>query len=87
MGRTDGETMNAPQAVTERYVSNLLHYGSNKDYDIDMIIRRQNIVGGDHCGYYYTAKVGHLGILTEANGATAAQAVRQALEKHGVTFR
>jgi hypothetical protein len=77
----------SPQAVTERYVSNLIHYGENRDFNIDMIVRRQNIINGDQCGHYYTAKVAQLGQLTEANGATISQAVRCALEKHGVTFR
>lgn len=84
--------MNAPQSVTERYVSNLLHYGRNKEFDIDYIKKIDNVVEDENVGVYFVARVnvtnqnaGPFGRM--ANGATIQQALRRALEKHGVTFR
>lgn len=78
-----------PQQVTERYVSNLLHNGQNKDFFIDQITRLAHQVGEDFIGSYYQIELiqhGKLKVET-SNGATPAQALRRALEKHGVTFR
>jgi hypothetical protein len=73
----------APQSVTERYVSNLLHYGRNKEFDIDYIKQMPNVVEDENVGYYYVVRIGN----QTANGATIQQAVHRCLEKHGVTFR
>lgn len=80
--------MNPPQAVTERYVSNLIMNGRNKDFDVDTIIRRSNVDGGDHVGFFYTVAV----VSTDnknvaASAPTIAGAIRLALERHNVTFR
>lgn len=80
--------MNAPQAVTERYVSNLIHYGRNKEFNIIKIIRQENMVSGDLVGFYYETVIDSKFVFNEiGRGATIAQAVRGALIKHGVTFR
>lgn len=82
-----------PQAVTERYVSNLIHYGRNKEFDICSIQRQITEDDGVVVGVYFTVMI-RLQIAPEgsadkiiASGATISQAVRRALEKHGVTFR
>lgn len=78
-----------PQAVTERYVSNLIHYGRNKEFDIFKVLREDSIVQDEHVGVYFevciTTSLNDSTIW--ARGATISQAVRRALEKHGVTFR
>lgn len=78
-----------PQAVTERYVSNLIHYGRNKEFDIGTISRQisedDDIVVGVYFQALVVAQTTHE--KTFACGATISQAVRRALEKHGVTFR
>lgn len=84
--------MSSPQAVTERYVSNLLHYGRNKEFDIATISRDVTIVDETCVGVYFNVlltKQNASGELPHqrASGATIAQALRRALEKHGVTFR
>jgi hypothetical protein len=78
-----------PQAVTERYVSNLIHYGRNKEFDITNITRNENKVGDEVTGYYF-----HVCIMNpvaetfrRSCAATIAQGVRNCLIKHGVTFR
>lgn len=78
-----------PQAVTERYVSNLITNGRNKEFDIDMIVRRTTLVDGEVVGYYFSVKLINVRLAEEQNtsGATISQAVRRALEKYGVTFR
>lgn len=80
--------MTSPQSVTQRYLSNLIHNGRNHEFDIDILIRRSNMVDGTVCGYYFTAKVvSTADILFECSGATPTQAIQRCLEKHGVTFR
>jgi hypothetical protein len=81
--------MTTPQAVTERYVSNLLHYGRNKEFDVLSITQHENIVNDELCGYYFKACVFTADRVTleKAHAATVSQALRRALEKHGVTFR
>lgn len=78
-----------PQAVTERYVSNLIHYGRNKEFDIEGIRKLYSKDDGQVVGIYFLAYVDTSigGSTKEAPGATISQAVRRALEKHGVTFR
>jgi hypothetical protein len=79
--------MNPPTQVTERYLSNLLHYGRNKEFDINFIKKFDNKIDDEIVGVYFTVRVdqGNNGLL--ASGATISQALRRALEKHGVTFR
>jgi hypothetical protein len=77
----------APQQVTERYLSNLLHYGRNKEFDILHIDREESKHQDIVVGYYYTVSIVGKTRNEHAAGATLAEAVRRALEKHGVTFR
>ncbi len=81
--------MKPAQAVTERYVNNLLRNGSNKEFEILVINRDAAIADDIVVGVYYTAVVKHSSQLnkTQASGAVPSQAVRRCLEKHGVTFR
>lgn len=76
-----------PQAVTERYVSNLITNGRNKEFDVNTIVQRTHHVEGEPCGVYFTAVIDYQKVSRDAHGATVSQAVRRALEKHGVTFR
>lgn len=82
-----------PQAVTERYVTNLINYGRNREFDIASISRQITQKDGIVVGVYFDAILtcpdsGEEGHKTQmASGATISQAVRRALEKHGVTFR
>lgn len=80
-----------PQAVTERYVSNLIHYGRNKEFDITAILRDITEVSGRVVGVFFHASIIKMPITEDGKrtgvGATIAQAVRHALEQHGVTFR
>lgn len=80
-----------PQAVTQKYVSNLIYNGRNKEFDIDLVTRRSHFEGKEHVGYYFTVTVTRgeerPGTGQQASGATISQAVRRALEKYGVTFR
>lgn len=78
----------SPQAVTERYVSNLIHNGRNREFDIRRIDQQENIVEEVEVGRYHRAFVMDTKTETQVGvGATIAQAVRAALTKHGVTFR
>jgi hypothetical protein len=82
--------MNPPTQVTERYLSNLLHYGRNKEFDIIELKRESNTVDGMNVGYFFRICVcpnDPFGDPSRAVGATISQALRRALEKHGVTFR
>jgi hypothetical protein len=81
--------MNAPQSVTERYVSNLLHYGRNKEFDIASVNREIHTHDNICVSVYFTVIVIHGTTYKSefAAGATVQQATRRALEKHGVTFR
>lgn len=80
-----------PQAVTERYVSNLIHNGRNKEFDIIAIERCfSKSADNEVVGVYFVCVVELANDPTtfkSAPGASIAQAVRRALEKHGVTFR
>lgn len=78
-----------PQAVTERYVSNLIHNGRNKEFDIIKLRQMEAFDGEAIVGIYYRVTVRKVGFNTEweLSGATIAQATRRCLEKHGVTFR
>jgi hypothetical protein len=79
-----------PQAVTERYVSNLIHYGRNKEFDIELIEQKPNIVEDETVGVYFRVRIKSTSaesLVQSAAAATIAQATRRCLEKHGVTFR
>lgn len=80
-----------PQAVTERYVSNLINYGRNREFDIKVISQHDYIVHDTHVGVYYSTLITPIinsdGKGQSGVGATISQAVRNALTKHGVTFR
>lgn len=86
--------MTLPQSVTERYVSNLIHNGRNKEFDITTINRDITELQGRVIGVFYRVCIlnPHITEPSVVNkalgvGATIAQAVRHALELHGVTFR
>lgn len=79
-----------PQSVTERYVSNLLSNGQNKEYSINALRRQTTLVNEDFVGYHWVVTVESATAVVNpaaASGATPAQAIRRALEKLGVTFR
>lgn len=84
---------NPPQSVTERYVSNLIHNGRNKEFDIKIITQYDAMIEEHIVGVYYRARLLPANVADNgANvrvgvGATLALAVRNALEQHGVTFR
>ena len=78
---------NAPKAITERYISNLIHNGRNREFDIDSVVMEEHVVETTVVGYFYRVR---LLAKTDAEvgvGATIAAAVRNALHKFGVTFR
>lgn len=82
-------TMNPPQSVTTRYVTNLLIHGQNDTFGLMSIKAEATIVGNANIGTHYIASVG---VETEPDskhgyGATPLAAVRRALECWGVTFR
>lgn len=77
----------SPQAVTERYISNLIHNGRNKEFDIEMITMKGNVVEGTQVGVYYTVRILSKSNAEHGLGATITQAVRNCLLKYGVTFR
>jgi hypothetical protein len=77
----------SPQAVTDRYVTNLINYGRNREFDIDYITMKENVVESTQVGTYYAARVLSKSGAEIAVGATLSQAVRNCLIKHGVTFR
>jgi hypothetical protein len=76
-----------PQAVTERYVSNLLSNGQNKEFRINEIKMAQTFVGNENVGIHFIVQVTNFHITFDAIGATPSQALHRSLEKHGVTFR
>lgn len=78
----------SPQAVTERYVTNLLHHGQNKEFILHHVVAERTMIGDENVGTHFTVEVNKIpGVLQSAVGATPAQALRRALERHGVTFR
>lgn len=80
----------APQALTERYVTNLVNTGKNKDYTLIGTVRRSFVADEVLCGHYYDVTVANISdesVTQSASGATPTQAVRRALKKLGVTFR
>ena len=79
--------MNPPQQITNRYVNDLLHHGSNHDFNIEHIERKPNIVNGLVCGEYWEVSISCSEGLMLMPGNTIAQAARRALENLGVTFR
>lgn len=79
--------MNSPQAVTQRYISNLIHNGRNKEFDLEMVTMRENMVENTRVGVYFTVRILSKTSAENGVGATIQQAVQQGLERHGVTFR
>lgn len=81
--------MSSPQSVTERYVSNLIHYGRNKEFSIVAITEQESIHNGIVVGNFYSVSIRPaLEPTTKSSyGATIARAVRHCLEDYGVTFR
>lgn len=81
--------MKLPQAITDRYVSNLLSAGHNHEFRIDSILCKPFCEAEVVCGYYYIATLiaGDNSIMATSPGSTPHQALRKALEKAGVTFR
>lgn len=81
----------SPQAVTERYVSNLLRDGQNAEFRLVNLQIRPWVVDEEACGWYYFCIVetvaGSAGPVKEAVGVTPVVALRNALTKLGVTFR
>lgn len=80
---------NPPQAVTERYVSNLLNHGENNDFRFIALETHTTMAEGESIGWHYK-----LFLRSVANnevevgyGDTPSFALRRALEKFGVTFR
>lgn len=80
----------APQSVTERYITNLINYGRNREFDIVKVTRETTTVDDQQVGVWFSSSVAKGTDLVHDKvgcGATISQAVRRALEKHGVTFR
>ena len=75
--------------VTRRYASNLLGKGTNNDFTLVAMTRRNSVIDNMTVGYYYYITIVANGPRTtqEAAGATPLQAVERCLVKHGVTFR
>lgn len=81
---------NIPQAVTERYVTHLLNRGQNRDFQILHIYKKASWIDQHYVGAYYEATIcSHVPDAPgeTGTGASPSQALRRALEKHGVTFR
>lgn len=82
---------NAPQSVTQRYVTNLIRAGKNNVFHI-LSITRTIAVEDEVCvGHYYRVVIGAYEepetMKSCAAGVTPGQALTRALEKFGVTFR
>lgn len=78
---------NTPQQVTERYISNLLHHGQNREFNLEETSRHPHIVEGTVVGSYFQTRVSSNESQAAGFGATIHAAVKQALAKLGVTFR
>lgn len=79
--------MNPPQAVTERYVSNLIMNGRNKDYDIITVQQQSSKHEGVTVGYFYRVSLHSVQADLVGYGPTITAATRDALMRYGVTFR
>lgn len=77
-----------PQGVSKRYISNLLQYGRNKEFDISYITIQWSKVDGESVGAYFQVGItkSNGNALKTACGSTISEAVERALIKHGVTF-
>lgn len=80
---------NPTQAVTERYVSNLLRDGQNNEFVMQSNCAHNTEVEGVRIGIHFRAEVYEVGhsVLKDGFATTPASALRRALEKFGVTFR
>jgi hypothetical protein len=79
--------MNPPQNVTIRYIHDLLHHGSNHDFNIEEVSRHPNIVEGIIVGQYFNVRLSCCEGSWTFPGATVAEATKRVLEKFNVTFR
>lgn len=74
-----------------RYVSHLLRKGKNDSFQICAVAREVHQIEGTVLGYYYKCLVRYHpeveGKVHPGYGQTPEAAVRDALTKHGVTFR
>lgn len=79
-----------PQGVSKRYISNLLQYGRNREFDILKITIHDSIEDGYSVGRYFFVRIDIANATDtsakDAVGGTISQAVERALIKHGVTF-
>ncbi len=82
--------MTLPQLVTNRYVTNLLAYGKNDDFRISNIYAKEWVEQEIACGFFFVAAIVHNSAPLKAIssvGPTIQLALKNALEKAGVTFR
>ena len=78
----------SPQAVTERYVSNLLRDGQNREFRITYVKFQHFVQEEVHCGGYYNVAIETLDLKPAIGfGPTPQASLRNALTKLGVTFR
>lgn len=79
------------QAVTERYVSNLLRDGQNAEFRVNQLQAQPFSAHEVHCGWYYECWIANndpqSANRTQGVGPTPSAALRNALTKLGVTFR
>lgn len=77
-----------PQGVSKRYISNLLQYGRNREFDLSFISIQWSKVDGINVGAYFQVGItlSNGNALKTAVGSTISEAVERALVKHGVTF-
>lgn len=79
---------NLPQAVTDRYVTNLLHNGVNAEFRLDSMCCFPWCAEERICGHYYKAVIFPNGAALVIDvGPTPQAALKNALSKAGVTFR
>jgi len=84
--------MNTPQQVTERYTNNLIRNGQNDQFVLSYSRSQRNYAPDrSFLGYMFEARVlpqdSNVSSEDPSFGATPSQAVKNALEKYGVTFR
>ena len=79
-----------PQAVTSRYITNLVIRGHNDDFELISLEHQQALHDNIVVGSYYNVTIrkplpDHSSEI--ASGVTPHQAIERALAKFGVTFR
>lgn len=79
-----------PSNMTSRYLTNLLHNGTNKNFEIEVIIRDRSMIEDICVGVFYRITVKRPSETTINKlvgiGPTPVCALRHALSKFGVTF-